>query len=56
MPHEGRPDSDPSSARVHGTGMTVTYDDDRWFVRVAGDPYVNFSDRHRVRVAAGMRF
>jgi hypothetical protein len=53
---EGRPDSDPASARVHGTGMTVTYDYDRWFARVASDPYVNFSDSHMVRVAAGMRF
>ena len=53
---EGRPDSDPASVRVHGTGMTITYDFDRWFVRVASDPYVNFSDSHMVRVAAGMRF
>lgn len=53
---EGRQDSDPASPRVHGTGLTVTYDYDRWFVRVASDPYVNFSDSHMVRVAAGMRF
>ena len=53
---EGRPDSDPASARVHGTGMTVTYDYDRWFARVASDPYVNISDSHMVRLAVGMRF
>ena len=47
---------DPASARLHGTGMTVTCDYDRWFVRVASDPYVNFSDNRMVRVAAGMRF
>lgn len=53
---EGRPDSDPASARVHGTGMTVTYDFDRYFVRVASDPHVNFSNDHMVRIALGMRF
>ena len=53
---EGRPDSDPASARVRGTGMTVTYDFDRYFVRVASDPYVNFSNDHMVRIAFGMRF
>jgi hypothetical protein len=53
---EGRPDSDPVSARVHGTGLTVTYDFDRWFARVASDPYVNFTDSHMARVALGMRF
>jgi hypothetical protein len=52
---EGRPDSDPASARLHGTGLSVTYDYDRWFARVASDPYVNFSDSHMVRVALGLR-
>lgn len=53
---EGRPDSDPSSARVRGTGITVAYDFDRWFARVTSDPYVNFSDSHMVRMAVGLRF
>jgi hypothetical protein len=53
---EGRPDSDPASGRVRGTGATVTYDFDRWFVRVASDPHVNFSDNSMVRVAFGFRF
>lgn len=52
----GRPDSDPASERVRGTGATVTYDFGRYFVRVASDPYVNFSSSHMVRVAFGMRF
>jgi hypothetical protein len=53
---EGRPDSDPASARIHGAGATVTYDFDRYFVRVAIDPHVNFSDIDAVRVAFGFRF
>ena len=53
---QGRPDSDPASERVRGTGATVTYDFGRYFVRVASDPYVNFSNDHMVRVAFGMRF
>ena len=52
----GRPDSDPESDPVRGTGATVTYDFDRYFVRVASDPHVNFTDNHMVRVAFGFRF
>ena len=52
----GRPDADPASERVRGTGATVTYDFGRYFARVASDPYVNFSSSHMVRVAFGMRF
>jgi len=52
----GRPDSDPASEQVRGTGATVTYDFDRYFVRVASDPHVNFSDNDMVRVAFGFRF
>ena len=53
---EGRADSDPTSAWVHGTGATLTVDYGRYFARVASDPYVNFSNEHMVRVALGMRF
>jgi hypothetical protein len=53
---EGRPDSDPASEKVRGTGATLTYDFDPWFVRVAKDPHVNFSDNDMVRVAFGLRF
>jgi hypothetical protein len=41
---------------VHGTGVTLTWDHERYFARVASDPYVNFSNNHMVRVAAGFRF
>ena len=51
----GRTDADPSSVVLHGTGAAVTYDFDPYFVRVANDPYVNFTNNHMVRVAVGMR-
>lgn len=51
---EGRPDA--IGDVVRGTGMTVTYDFDRYFVRVASDPHVNFSDNHMVRATFGWRF
>ncbi|HKA43020.1 MAG TPA: hypothetical protein VKF40_13615 [Burkholderiales bacterium] len=53
---QGRPDSDPSSEQVRGTGVSVAYDFDRYFVHVAGDPHVNFSNNNMVRVAVGIRF
>jgi hypothetical protein len=53
---EGRPDSDPASERIHGAGAALTYDFDPYFVRVAKDPHVNFSDNNMVRIAAGIRF
>jgi hypothetical protein len=52
----GRTDADPSSEVLRGTGAAVTYDFEPYFVRVANDPYVNFTTNHMVRVAAGMRF
>ena len=53
---EGRPDSDPESEQIHGTGVALTFDFDPYFVRVARDPHVNFSDNNMVRVALGFRF
>ena len=53
---DGRADADPASERVHGTGVTLTWDHGQYFARVASDPYVNFSNNHMVRVAAGLRF
>ena len=53
---EGRGDADPGSVYVHGTGVTLTWDHAQYFARVASDPYVNFSNNHMVRVAAGFRF
>ena len=52
----GRGDADPSSEVLRGTGAAVTYDFEPYFVRVASDPYVNFTNNHMVRVALGMRF
>jgi hypothetical protein len=52
----GRPDADPSSEILRGTGASLTYDYDVYFVRIANDPYVNFTNNHMVRLALGMRF
>ena len=52
----GRADSDPSSPVLRDNGAAVTYDFERHLVRVANDPYVNLSNNHMVRVAAGVRF
>lgn len=41
---------------VRGAGLTVTYDWAWYFVRVAYDPYVNFTDDAMWRLAAGLRF
>lgn len=52
---EGRGAADDPE-KVHGTGISVTYDFEPYFVRVAHDPYVNFTKEHMVRASAGMRF
>lgn len=52
----GRQDADPDSPVLRATGAAVTYDFEPYFVRVANDPYVNFTRNHMVRIAAGMRF
>jgi hypothetical protein len=44
------------SERVRGTGIAVTCDFDRYFVRLASDPHVNFSADHMLRAALGVRF
>lgn len=41
---------------VTGWGATVTWDFPRWFLRVARDPYQNFSAQDAWRIAAGARF
>jgi hypothetical protein len=51
---EGR--ADAAGDWVHGVGATLTLDYGRYFARVAGDPYVNFSNNHMLRVALGLRF
>jgi hypothetical protein len=52
----GRANADPTSEVLRGTGASLTYDFEPYFVRIANDPYVNFTNNHMVRVAAGMRF
>jgi hypothetical protein len=41
---------------VEGTGLTVTYDFGDYFVRLARDPYANFSNQTQTRFALGLRF
>ena len=53
---KGREDADPFSEILRGTGVTITYDFEPYFVRVASDPYVNFTHNHMLRVAFGLRF
>lgn len=52
----GREEADPASQPVRGTGASIAYDFDPYFVRVAYDPYVNFTRNHMVRTAIGFRF
>lgn len=42
--------------RVVGNGVSVTVEVAGWFVRVASDPYVNFTDDRMTRVSVGARF
>jgi len=41
---------------VAGSGIAVTYDYEPWFVRVAYDPYVNFTENQMTLFALGRRF
>jgi hypothetical protein len=52
---EGRPSADDET-KFYGTGVSVTYDFEPYFVRVGYDPHVNFTPNDMVRVAAGVRF
>lgn len=45
-----------SDTVVQGTGLTVTYDFGNYFVRLARDPYANFSNQTQTRFALGLRF
>jgi hypothetical protein len=46
----------PEDDRVSGTGLSLTYDFDRRFVRAAWDPKVNFSHDDQLRLSFGIRF
>jgi hypothetical protein len=52
---EGRGSAD-DEVKLYGTGASVTYDFDRYFVRMAFDPHVNFTPDNMVRLSLGMRF
>ena len=45
-----------AGASVHAVGVTATYDWPRFFVRLAYDPYTNFTPDHAVRLSVGTRF
>jgi hypothetical protein len=52
----GWADPERSSARVQGTGLTVTREEGGWFVRLAWDPKVNYTPSDMLRLAVGLRF
>jgi hypothetical protein len=41
---------------VNSWAVSVDVDWRRWFLRVARDPYVNYTPDHQVRIATGLRF
>lgn len=41
---------------VKGTGLGITYDFAPYFVRLARDPHVNFSQQNMLRLSGGFRF
>ena len=51
---EGRSASD--AEYFAATGVSVTYDRDPWFIRLAIDPRANFTASDMTRLAVGMRF
>ncbi|HEY7172930.1 MAG TPA: hypothetical protein VH417_18890 [Vicinamibacterales bacterium] len=64
LPHEWRVTLDAVNERGYGDdgtflkgwAFTVDVDWQRWFVRVAQDPHVNYTPDSQVRVAGGLRF
>ena len=44
------------AGRISGWGFSANYDWPTWFLRVAYDPYQNFSAQNAWRFAAGVRF
>lgn len=52
----GRSDADPRSESFKATGITLTYDREPWFLRLAWDPKVNYTDSDMTRLAIGVRF
>ena len=52
----GRSDANPESEFFNAYGMALTYDREPWFVRLAWDPKVNYTDSDMTRLAIGVRF
>ena len=54
----GHGDVDDAGERqsFRGTGLAVAYDFDRYFVKAAWDPKVNFTNSDMLRLAGGLRF
>ena len=48
--------SAPDAEYFAATGMSVTYDSDSWFIRLAIDPRASFTASDMTRLAVGMRF
>lgn len=48
--------SDPDSELFHGTGVTLTYNREPWFFRLALDSHANFTASNMTRLAVGIRF
>ena len=52
----GRSDADPESDSFKGNGFALTYDREPWFIRLAWDPKVNYTNSDMTRLAIGVRF
>ena len=50
----GRADAD--SELFSATGLSLTFDNDPWFIRLAVDPKANFTNSDMTRLAVGFRF
>ena len=52
----GRSEPGPEAEMMRATGITLTYDHEPWFVRLAWDPKSNYTDSDMTRLAIGVRF
>ena len=48
--------ADREAELLRATGITLTYDQEPWFVRLGWDPKANFTASDMTRLAVGMRF
>jgi len=46
----------PESESFKANGLALTYDREPWFVRLAWDPKVNYTNSDMTRLAIGVRF